>query len=308
MGSSSSGSGTTEIRYAGYIEDHHHEFLDNASWYRDALKSNSPFTAFTDIEVEDAFFGAGLSIANYTSLFQTYGTYMQGLDIDSFWTQDYNNTLNGTVVNELVSAEASLMDDDIETNVIPRLQTGMRDINSAISSSYVIGRSIIEDTRVKNLAKFSAQLKYNLVPIAQQRWQTRLDWNKMIVTIYAELMKFYYSAATDVNEFNYSMHAKNALWPFTILDYERAALGALQGAVNEKKDVAGASTASKVLSGALGGAAMGAMIGSSIGSSASSATQGGATVGQMASGAISYAGGIGALAGAALGAAAAFTY
>ena len=73
---------------------------------------------------------------------------------------------------------------------------------------------------------------------------------------YAEIMKLYFSGKMDVDGFNYEMMAKHALWPFTILDFERAGLGALQGATTMTKDVAGGSTASKAISGALGGAAM----------------------------------------------------
>ena len=141
----------------------------------------------------------------------------------------------------------SLIDDEIETTSLPRLQTGMRDMNAVMSSSFVVGKSLIEDTRTKMVAKFSADLKYRLIPIAQERWNTHLNWNKLTVGTYAEIMKLYFSAKTDVDEINYAMAAKNTLWPFTVLDFERAAVGALQGATTSKQDVAGASTASRVL-------------------------------------------------------------
>jgi hypothetical protein len=56
------------------------------------------------------------------------------------------------------------------------------------------------------------------------------------------------------------MSAKNTLWPFTVLDYERAALGAMQGAKTTKGN-AGESQVAKSISGVLGGASAGAMIG-----------------------------------------------
>ena len=154
------------------------------------------------------------------------------------------------------------------------------------------------------IEKFRAQLKYNLIPVAQARWSTHLEWNKGVVGVYAEIMKFYFAAKTDVDEINYAMAAKDVLWPFTILDFERAAIGALQGATNTKTDVAGASTTARVLSGALTGAAMGAMIGSAV---APAVTAGSA---EALAGATVTSGGAGwgALGGAALGAAAAYTY
>jgi len=60
------------------------------------------------------------------------------------------------------------------------------------------------------------------------------------------------------------MAAKDKLWPFTVMEYERAALGALQGATTATSDVAGTSKVQKAISGALSGASVGASIGSAV--------------------------------------------
>jgi len=300
MGSGGGGGGgdsQTTVRYAPYIESAHSAFLCLIAGARDTVINDSPFAGYVDIEVDDAFFGAGYLISSFPSLYDMYGKFMAGLDIEALWTQVFEDTVNSSQVGTLVAAEAVLLDDDIDINAIPRLQTGMRDINAVMGSSYVIGRAIIEDARVKSLSKFSADLKYRLIPVASSRWSTHLEWNKGVVGTYAELMKFYYSAKADIDEANYAMSAKNKLWPFTVLDFERAALGALQGATNSKTDVAGASTASKVIGGALSGAAMGAMVGSAWNTPATE------TVAASSAGSAWGAG-----AGAALGIAAALTY
>jgi len=300
MGSSGGGGGgdsQTTIRYAPYVEAHHSSFLSTVAANRNSIMYSSPFTDYVNIEVDSAFFGAGYLISSFPSLYDMYGKFMAGLDIDTLWTQLFEDTVNSSQVGSLVAAEAALIDDDIEINSIPRLQTGMRDINAVMGSSFVIGKSIIEDAKVKALSKFSADLKYHLIPVASARWSTHLEWNKGVVGVYAELMKLFFSTKVDVNEVNYSMAAKHKLWPFTVLDFERASLGSLQGATNSKTDVAGASTASKVLGGALSGAAMGAMIGSSFNTAATTTTAA-SSAGSM------YGAGIGAV----LGIAAALTY
>ena len=265
MGGSSSSKGYTQIRYASYIENQHNTFLSKIATNRETALADNPFDSYTDIEIDVGFFGTGYTIANFPSLYDMYGKFMAGLDIDVLYDQMLEDTLNSGVVSDLVSAEADLMDDEIEDNVIPRLQTGMRDINAVMGSSYVIGKAIVEDARVKSLAKYSYELKYRLLPIVESRWQSHLQWNQNVIGIYAEIMKFYFSAKIDVDDINYSMAAKEALWPFTVLDFERAALGALQGAVNQKTDVAGASTAKRAIGGALSGAAMGAQVGATMG-------------------------------------------
>ena len=282
-----------DTEYAAYV----------ATFTTAAAYGGSPFADYVDIDVDTAFFGAGYCISSFPSLYEMYGTYMSGLSLDDIWADVFADTVNSAEVRNLVVAEAALMDDDIEDSSLPRLQAGMRDMNAVLSSSFVIGKAIIEDAKTKALSKFSADLKYRLIPIAAQRWSTTLDWNKNLVSVYAEIMKFYYSAKTDIDEINYSMAAKDLLWPFTVLDFERAALGALQGAMTSKTDVAGASTTSKVISGALSGAAMGAMVGSAWNTAPVAASAGNAAVAGSAAGSM-YGAGIGAV----LGIGAALTY
>jgi len=270
MGSTSGGSSSkskTYIRYAGYVEENHEEFLNAVAAFRVGATGRSPFADYNsdflesqNTLFESAFFGAGYYISSFPSLYDMYGKFMAGLDIDSLYDQMFEDTVNAPEVSNLVSAEAALYDDDINTNVLPRFLAGMRDINAVQSSSFVIGRSIIEDSRVKAVSKFSAELKYKLIPVATERWKAHLEWNKGVVLTYAELTKLYFAAKMDVVGFNYEMAVKDILWPFTVLDYERAALGALQGAAKTTSDVAGSSTAGKAIGGALGGAAAGAMM------------------------------------------------
>ena len=258
-GKSGGGGGDSVMtqRYAPYIEDHHVEFLDIVATHRDAVVSDSPFADYEDIDIEAAFFGTGYLISDFPSLYDMYGKFMAGLDVCALYAQIFEDTVNAPEVNDLVAAEAELMNDDIDASILPRFQTGMRDINSVMSSSFVIGKAVILDGRGKSLDKFSAELKYRLIPVVTDRWKAHLGWNKDVVTTYAEIMKLYYSAKMDTDDFNYSMDAKDKLWPFTVLEYDRAALGALQGATTTTSDVAGASKTQKAISGALAGAAMG---------------------------------------------------
>jgi hypothetical protein len=137
----------------------------------------------------------------------------------------------------------------------------MRDINAVMSSTFIVGKAMIETARTKALSRYAADLRKAMIPIAAQRWSNHLNWNSGVIQMYGEVMKLYFSAAMDLDNHNYTMAAKDKLWPFTVLEYNRAALGALQGAMTSKTDVAGASTTQKAIGGALTGAAAGAMVG-----------------------------------------------
>lgn len=261
-GSSGGGDSETTVRYADYVEDHHSTFLDIVALRRDAVIDLSPYTGYTDITYADAFFGSGYTIASFPSLYDMYGKFMAGLDVDTLFTQILDESINNVAINTRVSAHGSELSDDIDENAWPRVATGLRDINSVMSSSFITAKAMLETARTKALSRYDASLRHAMLPIAAQRWAQHLQWNQNVINVYAEVMKFYFTAAMDIDNHNNEIAARNALWPFTVLEYNRAALGALQGAYTTNTDGAGgASKTQKALGGALAGAAAGAMIG-----------------------------------------------
>ncbi len=303
-GGGGGGTNVNIVRYAPYVEGHHANFLSTVHARRDSIINMSPFSTFTSIPIDVAFFGTGFTISNFPSLYDVYGKFMAGLDIEVLWSQVLRGTIDSPVVKDLITAESVMLEDEIRTNAVPSLQIGMRDINSVMSSSFVVGKSLILNNKIKALSRFSAGIKYNLIQLASGRWTSHLEWNKGVVGVYSEIIKLYFSVKADIEDVNFSMRAKNILWPFTVLDHERAALGALQGATITRSDVSGSSTMARVLGGALSGAAMGAMVGSAWNAPATVAGVGGATVTQAARSGVGWGAGIGA----GLGIAAALTY
>ena len=283
MGSNGKGqTSTATVRYADYVEDKHRDFLNVMAAKRAAVIDDSPFTGEDPIPFDDAFLGVGFVLSDFPSLYDMYGKFMAGLDIEVLYDQIFADTVGGPQVGALVSAEAALLEDDMLTNVLPRFQAGMRNINSVISSTFVVGKAMIEDARVKSLSKFSAELKYRLIPVATERWTRHLEWNRNVVMAYAEIIKMYFLGKHDTKEYNLELLVKDRLWPFTVLEYQRAAIGALQGATTTTTKAAGSSQVARALSSALSGGVMGAMVGGMIApavTAGSSAALAGATVG-----------------------------
>ena len=267
-GGDSGGSGDqrTYIRYAPYIEERHEDFLNEVYSWRELLKEDSPFDEHVATDLDPAFFGTGYVLSSFPSLYDMYGKFMAGLDIEALFDQSLEDTLNGNAANNIISTHATTLSDDLEQVVLPRYVTGMRDVNSVLSSTFVVGKAMLEDRREKELTKYAAEIKYRLVPTAVSRWEKHLDWNRTVVMTYAELLKLYVAASIDMGTYDYNIASKNKLWPFTVLDFERAALGALQGARNSET-MAGEddSGLGGIIGGTLAGAAAGWTVGGPIG-------------------------------------------
>jgi len=251
------GDSTSTVQFHKDVRKHHLRLMEETELRRKAVIDNSPYAGIADLNMDPGLLGTGYVLADFPSLFDMYGKFMAGLDIEVLFNQAFEDTVNAPEVAVLVSAESALLDDEIISNALPRFSTGMRDINSVLSSTFIIGRAQIEDTKTKLVAKFSAELKYRLIPVAVERWGRHLEWNKSVVQTYADMIKLYIMTSMDIANHNQDTAAKNALWPFTILDFERAMVGALNNAGGGPSKAAGGSMATRALSGALSGAAMG---------------------------------------------------
>lgn len=239
------------IRYAPYLELFHLNFILNMITQIKATVDDSPFADYDTLIAEDAFFGSGFTIQNFPALYDIYGKFLAGLDIDTLHSQLIESSVEAPFVNNAVASESSLLSSDISTNVSPRLNVGNDNILSAFSGYFQEAENIVND--VKNLCvnKFEKQLKYSMLPVANSRWAIHLSWNKGVVDYYSSLMELFFAVKIDAEDRNLSMAAKNVLWPFTVLEYEKAGLGALQGAKTmiAKEGAAGSSSAAKVVSG-----------------------------------------------------------
>jgi len=278
MGSSSSTSSkdayTKYVRYAPYVENYHECFL--AETFSQADNMVSPFTNCETLDVDDAFFSTGYALSNFPSLYDMFGKFMAGLDIEIIWDNIFKNALENTEINETVSAEMALVDDETINELIS-FQLNMRNLNAITSSTFVIGKAIIEDKRLKTLANMSSKSKLGLISDVQKKNIDSLNWNKKSVTSYAEFMKAYYQFKPDVDDYSFSNTTRNALWPFTVMDFERAALAALLGTVDFEKTAEprkrstlsrGLFVLGKIVEGAVFGARWGpwgALIGATVG-------------------------------------------
>jgi len=63
-------------------------------------------------------------------------------------------------VDNAVSAFAGVLDAQLDADVYPRFEAGMRDINAVVSSAFAIGRANIEEGRNKQVADYDGKLRY----------------------------------------------------------------------------------------------------------------------------------------------------
>jgi len=261
-GTTGSSKQTSTVRYAPYVEEHHTMFLERIDYHVLMNIHNSPHARLKPFTVDEGFLGVGYVLSEFPALFDMFGKFMAGLDIEVLADQMVYAAVNTEVISDLVSAEAAILNDHVDTKILPKFLTGMRDINAVLSSSFVMGKANIAESQTKAIEKYSGELRYRMLPIAHARWERHLAWNQSVISSYASIMQLFLAARLDNRSFNQNFKVRDTLWPFTILDFQRAALGALQGASNSMTSIEGGETSqlSGVVGGALSGAAAGSVV------------------------------------------------
>jgi hypothetical protein len=251
MGKSSGGGGgdsTTTVRYAGYIEDAHKDLITLAATNRADIIDSSPYGNYTVTDPDGAFFGAGYVISDFPSVYDMFGKFMAGLDIELLWNQEHSDSAYGTVVSEIVSADSSLLDDEVDSQV-SQMKAGMRDIGSVMSTGFMVTEGNMRSDKVKAIAKEQADLRGRFAEIGQRRWEKHLDWNASIVKTQATLTQVYLDSYNKYVDASSTLDVRDLMWPFEVLNADMAIVGALQGAMNtkQKQEQGAAGTVSGIL-------------------------------------------------------------
>jgi hypothetical protein len=256
---------TSTMRYAPYVEAAHKSFLATVKVERQRLEDVSIYKNYMDIDADVGFLGAGYTLASYPALYDMFGKYMAGLDIETLWNELIEDETTNETQKEFVQSEGRRLADRLKSVEKPELKIAARNAGIVHSSTFINEMAILESDKLQALSDFDARLKSNAMERAQGRWQTEINWNTGIVAMYADIVKSYLTTKVDVDDFNFAIHRKDLFWPFTILEYERAALGVLTGAKNVSSTSKGGGGKGNKVMGVLGGAVSGAAIGGAIG-------------------------------------------
>jgi len=258
-GGRSSSAGDNTIRYAPYLEEAHREALKDLKELVEAALGQSPYDTFVELPYKDALLHPDYELTDYPALWDMFGKFVAGLDVHKLWHQTYQDVTYSGEIQAAVSAQAQVIQDEIDVSVMPKFLAGMRDINAVNASSFVVGKAIIQDSAVKAVNTFAANIRIEALKLSASIWSRHLDWSQAVVASYSEMMKLYFMTHMDMEELRLKFAAKHEMWDLNLMEHVRAMLGALGGGT-PITDQNQPSQTQKSLAGALSGAAAGASI------------------------------------------------
>lgn len=257
-------SGDNTIRYAPYLEEAHKRALKKLDSLVKSALGSSPYDGYENLPVKGAMVGEDYVLTDFPSLWDMYGKFLAGLDVEDLWAQMYQRVTRGPEIADAVSAQSAMLQDEIDTRVNPQWLAGMRDINAVHSSAFITGKAIIQDSKIKAVSKFAGDIRIESFKVSANMWARHLDWNQAVIATYQDMMKLYFMSHMDMEELRLKFAAKHEMWDLNLMEHVRAMLGALGGGT-PITDQNQPSQLQKSLGGALSGAAAGASIGGPIG-------------------------------------------
>ncbi len=261
MGSGGGGS-SGKVEWPSYMQAVHHQWLNRGDLDRISKSvtgtmneafGRSPFEGMIDWVVEDTFGTAS------ETLWEAFDR-NKNLDISALLMDTLDRLMLSTTKSNLMAATSAILDEDINTTILPRYRSGMRDINAIQTSSYILGEAHIERSKLRQLAKLSADIDMKFIDISQQIMSTTVDWNKTLVVHSTEIGRLYLAAHLDELKFNTENRAKDRLWDLRVWEYGAHVMSSISGGTAPTGGEESSQVAN-VLGGAMSGAAIGAQTG-----------------------------------------------
>lgn len=187
-----------------------------------------PTNSYPDIDA--AMFSEGYTIVNYPSLWDMYGKFIAGLDVEIIYEQILENMINGPTISKDISAESALLDDELNRTSYPKLTAGMRDMNAVMSSSFIYGKALLESDKIKQINQYSAKLKSLAMQQTMDRWAKHLEWNRSVIDQYMKMNELFWSQRQNWTNTVSQLENADWKWSLEVLDIGRAMVGALNGA------------------------------------------------------------------------------
>ncbi len=264
------------IEYPTYMQTIHSTWLTAVASAITTAAGTNPFASTTGYDPATDITAMATAISN----FQTIVTAMDAhTNFDTYHdaaiAQIDAKIAPDAYILARVVAHANALDTEVTSKILPRFNAGMRDINAVQSSTFTLGRAIIELDRNDKVDKFMADMRFqadakrgDLVQAATaemiRMFLQKTEYGRVIAATTIEELRLKIAANQDYKTENKSIEADEGRWPLEMYKYGGNMLAAIGGGTTSSVPVDGSKTA-RIIGSGLSGAVVGAQIGAAVG-------------------------------------------
>lgn len=280
------GSASGSVDFPDHMKDIHDEWLSNQG--ADSIAAGESVTALITSGINNSPFAGevaynpAVDITEFLNALVTYEELVEDIGPATTWVDFIDQAketvedslIDDTVIDNYTQAHADVMNDRLESEVLPKYKTGMRDIEAVMTSSFTVGEAILRSFHERDVAEFDARIrllsydtrnKYimegskELISLMQLKLGHTQNWAQAVVEarrIKAVLGKEQIAEQIAIDEDDYR-------WGLELYQYGGNIMSSISGSAVQTSKGGSSKTASAV-GGALSGAAAGAMVGSAV--------------------------------------------
>ena len=262
MGGSSGGGGggSGVVDYPDYMKTFHEGVLGTGAMAGETLTAamaaaygSSPWAAEVSYDPDTELVDM---IAAPDTLQTMVDLLSSGTGLDTLISSILDEARIDTAVDEY----AADLDARLASEILPRFEAGMRDINAVSSSAFAIGRALIEENQDRQVAKFSSTVHMKAFSDdAIQVIGLKLQYQQLVSTMIADVNRIKIVAKKEETDTNLKIDEHDALWDLEVFQHGANMLVAIGGGTANPKGKE-PSQMQSVLGGAMSGAAAGAMV------------------------------------------------
>ena len=263
MGGSGGGGSSGEVDYPAHMKAFQEDMLnhDGADNITDSMVDvmntmlgNSPFTGMVAYDPDSALSNSESSVDDFSTLVALLSA---GTGLDSL----ISSVLDESRIDDSVTEFAADLDDRLNSEILPRFEGGMRDINAVVSSAFAVGKSIIESAQARQVAKYSADLHMKAFgDDAIRIIGLKLDYQKLLTHFTIESNRIKIVSKKEEVDAGFKIDSADAKWDIGVFQPSANMLASIAGSSGIVPSE-GPSQTQSALGGAMSGAAMGAMVG-----------------------------------------------
>jgi hypothetical protein len=273
------------VDFPDHMKTIHQKWLDdtavdtNESSMVDAMNAAlgaSPYSAMTAYD-------PATSLASMDTVVSGFDTIVGNLAATTDWESAVDsvvakadaNVFDDTYITADIAAFGNELDDQIDNIVLPRFQGGLRDINAVMSPAFVIGESIIEGMRDRDVAKYGTDLrvKFNIqrndfvfkgVETILRDLIASVEFEKSYLHYAMEAARLRIVSEKEKKDTENNVSISDGRWDIETFQYGANLLAAIGGGTmipSTSGDMRGPSKTQSAIGGALAGAAAGGMVG-----------------------------------------------
>jgi hypothetical protein len=235
-----------------------------------AAIATSPYTGKTSYDPSTPLTAMDTAVATFAIL-------ITAIDSDADWgaALDYAETkidalIDDTFVNVAVDAQSDYLDDELDNSILPKFKSGMRDINAVMSSGFIVGEAIILAMKVRDVAKFRADLSGKLELTRNEMVMSGADailrlgiakdeLQKTVAHYTIEANRLRVVATKEQTDTGIALAVGDGKWDLELYQYGANVMASISGAaaIPSSNSSRGPTTAQSAIGGALAGAAIG---------------------------------------------------